>query len=366
MSRRRPRVQEARRPGSRIAGVVAAVAIAVLLVLMASPAATEPAAIRAKRAEIARIHAQLDVINAQVESAAEAYNGARFELGRVTRRIDENVALATRAERDIRTERGILAQRLRAIYARGQPSSVIEVLLTSGSITDAAEEADLLDRIGEGDAATVHTLRDRRATLARLHAQLVVDRASARRQVAAKAAEQARVESLLAQRKAIFDDAGADLRRLITAEKERRAREAALARQRASAASFSTGGVPLAVAVPSGNANAEAAAIALHYLGVPYVWGGASPSGFDCSGLASYVYAQVGKSVPHYTRAMWAAFPQVSSGDLQPGDLVFFFGLDHVGIYLGGDQFVQAPHTGDFVKVSGLSTYPGYVGAVRP
>ena len=90
----------------------------------------------------------------------------------------------------------------------------------------------------------------------------------------------------------------------------------------------------------------------MQYLGVPYVWGGASPSGFDCSGLASYAYAQIGKSVPHYTGAIWAAFPQVPSGQLQPGDLVFFNGLGHMGIYIGGGQFVHAPHTGDVVKVS--------------
>ncbi|CAN0514180.1 unnamed protein product, partial [Phaeothamnion confervicola] len=90
------------------------------------------------------------------------------------------------------------------------------------------------------------------------------------------------------------------------------------------------------------------------------------PSGFDCSGLATYVFAKYGKSVPHYTGAIWNAFPHVSTNELQVGDLVFFHGLGHMGIYLGGDQFVHAPHTGDVVKVSQFSTYSGYVGAVRP
>jgi cell wall-associated NlpC family hydrolase len=104
----------------------------------------------------------------------------------------------------------------------------------------------------------------------------------------------------------------------------------------------------------------------MQYLGVPYVWGGASPSGFDCSGLASYAYAQIGKSVPHYTGAIWSAFPQVPSDQLQPGDMVFFNGLGHMGIYIGGGQYVHAPHTGDVVKVSSLGERSDYVGAVRP
>ena len=125
--------------------------------------------------------------------------------------------------------------------------------------------------------------------------------------------------------------------------------------------------VPTAPAPPpNGSKAAQVVAIAMQYLGVPYVWGGASPSGFDCSGLASYAYAQIGKSVPHYTGAIWAAFPQVPSDQLEPGDLVFYNGLGHMGIYIGGGQMVHAPHTGDVVKVSSMADRSDYVGAVRP
>ena len=98
--------------------------------------------------------------------------------------------------------------------------------------------------------------------------------------------------------------------------------------------------------------------IALQYLGIPYKWGGASPAtGFDCSGLVQYVYAQVGISLPHYTVSQWnypGAVP-VAKDQLQPGDLVFFNGLDHVGIYLGYGDFIDAPHTGAAVEIDSLS-----------
>ena len=100
-----------------------------------------------------------------------------------------------------------------------------------------------------------------------------------------------------------------------------------------------------------------AVAIALQYLGVPYQWGGGSPTtGFDCSGLVQYVFAQLGIALPHNTVAQWnspSAVP-VPRNQLQPGDLVFFNGLDHVGIYIGDGNFIDAPHTGAFVRIDSL------------
>ena len=92
--------------------------------------------------------------------------------------------------------------------------------------------------------------------------------------------------------------------------------------------------------------------VAMQYLGTPYVWGGASPGGFDCSGFVQYVYAQVGVSLPHNAASQYGYGTPVPISDLQAGDLVFFDGLGHVGIYIGGGQFIHAPHTGDVVKIS--------------
>jgi cell wall-associated NlpC family hydrolase len=95
--------------------------------------------------------------------------------------------------------------------------------------------------------------------------------------------------------------------------------------------------------------------IAMRYLGIPYRWGGSSPSGFDCSGFVMYVFAQVGVSLPHNAAAQYAYGTPVSRDQLQPGDLVFFNGLGHNGIYIGGGNFIHSPHTGDVVKISSLT-----------
>lgn len=118
---------------------------------------------------------------------------------------------------------------------------------------------------------------------------------------------------------------------------------------------------------------ARAVALASQFLGVPYRWGGANPlTGFDCSGLAMYVYGQLGIHLDHYTGDQIHEGAPVPPSALAPGDLVFFdgnvFGTPgHEGIYIGDGLFIQAPHTGDVVRISPLASYATrYVGAVRP
>jgi cell wall-associated NlpC family hydrolase len=278
--------------------------------------------------------------------------------------------------------------RLYSLYVNGAPST-IDVIAGAHSFSDMIDRAESAQVLSNQDAALgqqalsfEHSVQARELQLKRLK----LKREQAVRQTRAleqqRASELAQQKQLLAsihttisqlqaqeaaRERAAKAAAEARLRAEIAA-RQKAAREAAAQVQQAQSSSSSAPTIapPPPVSIPTGGTgagHAAAASIALHYLGVPYVYGGASPSGFDCSGLVMYVYAQLGISLPHYTVAQWNATQPISSPE--PGDLVFFNGLGHVGIYIGGGRFVDAPHTGSVVRIDSISSFGGYDGARR-
>jgi len=119
--------------------------------------------------------------------------------------------------------------------------------------------------------------------------------------------------------------------------------------------------------VPSAPVGVRAVAYAKRFIGVPYRWGGSSPGGFDCSGLVRYVYQRFGVHLPHSSYADFNLGRRVGRWALKPGDLVFFSGVGHVGLYVGHGRFIHAPHSGTRVQISKLRDWAGsYDGARRP
>jgi cell wall-associated NlpC family hydrolase len=98
----------------------------------------------------------------------------------------------------------------------------------------------------------------------------------------------------------------------------------------------------------------RAVRLARKQLGVPYAWGGASPSGFDCSGLVYWVYGRLGVRLPHNAAALYSVGRPVPRSALRPGDLVFFSGLGHVGLYIGHGRMIHAPQSGRTVEIQRL------------
>lgn len=121
-------------------------------------------------------------------------------------------------------------------------------------------------------------------------------------------------------------------------------------------------------AVPEPTFGERAAAIAVREVGVPYRWGGSSPAGgFDCSGLVYWTYSRLGIELPHSSYALYDQGRRVARSRMKPGDLLFFSGLGHVGIYIGRGRMVHAPHTGTRVQVVrlGRSSYGARLVGVR-
>jgi cell wall-associated NlpC family hydrolase len=347
------------------------------------PVATlgQPSTIQGQKAQIAQLENQLNSINYQADAAVNNYDGAMWRLQTAKQQISNNsAAIATNTAQLARSE-GVLATRLRELYANPQPNAV-QVLLATGSITSVVDTETLVEHIGRQDGAVVKGVRTTLTNLKTARGRLLAAQQTATQQVAAARQQKAKVLSLLGQQKTVLAHAQANLRQAIAAQQAaaaaaaaaqaaavRAAQNAAVQQQSAAAtqvASSGGGGGTAPVSLPSGAGNSAAVAVAERYIGVPYVWGGESPSGFDCSGLVAYAYAQIGRSLPHYTVAQYDMFPKVPISQLQPGDIVFFYGLSHEAMYVGGGTLIQAPHTGAFVSYASLGSMGTPDGAVRP
>ncbi len=354
--------------------------------LAAAGSALPDSHIGEKQAEARRVLAQIDQLGHSLDLATEAYNGATYRLGRIRASLRETHLELRVARHDYRIAERNLASHLRDLYISGPADPTLEVILGARSLDDVLGALDATSRIEEQDTQLVTEVNRFRAEVTSRNALLQRARQAQEHFVAERAAARARIAHGLAEQRRLLASIRGEIARLQAAEAARQAQLAAEARARmiqqrlleqqalssvvvgATAESPSANGFPSAVVLPPSAVGARVVQLAEQELGHPYVWGAAGPYAFDCSGLVTYVFAQLGISLPHFAAAQWNYGAYVPRDQLEPGDLVFFENLGHVGIYAGGDEYIQAPQPGDVVKITPLSdpwSAANYYGAKR-
>ena len=381
----------------------------VAAVLVGEPFAASPRErLKAKTAEARSVLDQVNALDRRFESAVEAWHGAQFRLNEAQHQLAVDRKNLRYAQKQDAIARKRVVARLLVLYRSGDDQSYVSILFGSTSVSEMLASVDAANAVVASDhrlAVEAHTARIRYTFAEQASAATERRRAN---ELSLLTAERQRIGGMLAQRQRLLSSVRSQVAALQAAEakqqailaaqararlarealalQQERARAAAAEKARAAAqptpapatttttahsspppaALSSPPPAPTVPAAPTTAGHPEAATIAMQYLGVPYLWGGATPDGFDCSGLVMYVYAQLGISLPHFAAAQYGFGEPVARDQLQPGDLVFFDGLNHVGIYIGGGQMIHAPHTGDVVKISPLSDFgAGYVGARR-
>jgi cell wall-associated NlpC family hydrolase len=334
--------------------------------VLAVPAGSAPPQISAKRAEAQRILADVQELDSRVSRAVEQFNLASIKLQDIERDLSTNRKELAVAQTNLQKAQTYLKKRLIDLYTSDQQNSSLEVLLGASTLDELIDRLDTEDRVSAEDSRILQQVITFRTLVKRERVALRSARSSQAKVVAERATRKRWIEGQLAERQRLLQSVRGEVAQLeaeeaARQERLRRALQARLEQQRqAEAAALedtvvgASADIPDGAPVPPPAVYGGAVGIAMQYLGVPYVWGGSSPRGFDCSGFVMYVYNQLGVSLPHHAASQWNYGTPVSRDQLQPGDLVFFDGLGHNGIYVGNRLFIHAPHTGDVVKLTSI------------
>ncbi len=329
-----------------------------------------------------------DRISMSMEKSQKLNDQIKAQQGKIT----ETEAEINKAEKDLEAHKQVLSERLQSIQLDGQQSilAYAELLLSSGSVSEFFNRFTAISQILKSDTDLMDGLNEKQQALEEAESKLHTELDQLKKNEAELAAEQKQIEEdkneiekeltnsqdLLQSQEAKLAQQELEAQRALEAQQALEARQALEAQQVQEGQQSSTTqqveqqsqntqqstSVKKAVATApkvaavSQTASASASniiATAKQYLGVPYVWGGSSPSGFDCSGFTKYVFGKNGINLPRVSRDQQNFGTRISPSQVQPGDLVFNGSpAYHVGIYIGGGQYIHAPQTGDVVKIA--------------
>ncbi|MCL1797006.1 MAG: NlpC/P60 family protein [Eggerthellaceae bacterium] len=327
------------------AAAIGAAYLANPAIAYATPTAAEKQAeADAVRAQVIEMHAELLQASDDYFAALDEYEAATAAKNAAQVRIDDT-------NRKIAAVQNKLGTRARSMYRSGG-SSFLEILLAARSFEEFATNWDILNHMNQSDADMVEEAKDLRAQIEEEKAEFARQEAIAEEKTALAKTIKEKAEATVVELEALLETLDEEARKLLEAE-QRAAAEAEAARQRAAAEAASGNG---AVFTPGGtNIPSQGSVIdyAISRLGCPYVWGATGPNTFDCSGLTSWCYNQIGIWITRTTYTQYAranAILPVSSAE--PGDVLYNGG--HVGLATkhGGGEYIHAPQTGDVVRYS--------------
>ncbi len=327
--------------------LLALILIGSVLVLSGSSLAQATPAIDKAKAQAQALLNLIDDLDEELSAATEEYDYANQQLDDTKAAAKKTAANITKAEKDLQTAQDQLNQRLVNIYKAGD-LTMLGVILSTTSFSDLISRIDQMRRLGEQDSQLVDQVEVYRQKVEERKAQLETE--LKQQQAYADQTETAR-QKVLAQLEKQKQALKGKEKQIAALKKAEAARQAKLAAQARARQKFLASRPGIVIST------------AMRYLGVPYVWGGSSPRGFDCSGLVQYCFGKVGISLPHSSAMQYRYGRHVSKNQLKPGDLVFFYNpIHHVGIYIGNGNMINA--TGNHVQI-GTVWKNSYYGATR-
>lgn len=304
-----------------------------------------------------QVQAQINALDDQLEKATETYNQFQVKLDQLNVRMADLRRELQKAQSAHDARVKALEERIVGVYKNGGRDQLLRILLLADGVDDLVGRVRVVSELASQDQRLLDNLQDSTNDINAILQQIdehKKEELAIRKQMDD---QRAAIEAKLAERKSALSGISNEIAQVIERERIRQQQEQQLLRERL--LGLLNGGQAYSGPLPQ-NSNAvlnQLVQTAAAYMGIPYVWAGDRPStGFDCSGFTQFVYAQHGVDLPHYSGYQAQMGVPVDLKDIQAGDLVAFgFPVHHVGIYIGDGLFINAPRTGDVVKIEPLA-----------